>query len=381
MFRSLLLNILSFEVSSKQVKVLLSGYLFLYFSCLLIFIGLSHALWTDEHHFLRAIEYFYKDTSLNSLKHYNELATPFTFLFYAWWAKLYALKIEWLRIGSMLVACLCYLSIYELCRQFFSRWVAFLGMVFISLNPYMIGISFFVYTDMWAILAVVFAVVSLFKKQYSFSMLALTIALWSRQYAVYQLAAICLFLIYTYYPNFKKIVGTASLLSLSFFTLIPLFLLWGGFTPVNEIRFVYVQEHISYQWSGLWAYLSSFTIYTFPLIVIWYVYHIKNYRLLLIAALLASFYFLNPIQASDCAIDASFESIGFFDKLLNRFVSSKRVVDGIYFLLISFQLYYLMHLLKNGKSQTMHMFVLLSIGMYLLIMPLSYIVWEKNIFC
>jgi hypothetical protein len=379
MIRTFIQNILKLEISNKQVRLLMVVYLILYFGCLTAFIGLSHKLWTDEHHFLRAIEYFYNNTSLHSLKHYNELATPFTFIFYAWWAKLYVLEIEWLRIGSMIVASTCYLAIFKLFRLFFTRWISFLGMVFISLNPYMLGISFFVYTDMWAILAVVVAVVFLFKKYYFLSALALTFALWSRQYAVYQLSANCLFLIYVYYPSIKKIVGSISIMSLSFFSLIPLFILWGGFTPINEIRYVYIQTDIIYQWNGLWAYLASFTVYTFPIYFIWFVYHKINYRLLIVAFLLAGFYFLNPIQASECAVEASYDSIGFFDKFLKQFFTNKYKIDLIYYLFISFQIYYLIHCIKIIKNHPIFIFTILSMAMFLLIMPLSYIVWEKYI--
>jgi hypothetical protein len=243
----------------------------------------------------------------------------------------------------------------------------------------MIGVSFFVYTDMWAIFTVVLAVYFIFTKQYVYASVALTIALWSRQYAVYQLTAICLFLIYKYFPNFKKMVGTCSIVSISFFSLIPLFLLWGGFTPVNQIRYVYIQSHIVYQWSGLWAYLSSLTVYTLPLLIVWLLYHNRSYALLVLSFLMASLYFWSPIQPSLCAVEASFESIGFFDKVLNKYISIKNIVEAIYFISISLQLYYLFHIAKSLKNQPINVFVILSIVMFLLIMPLSYIVWEKYI--
>jgi hypothetical protein len=142
---------------------------------------------------------------------------------------------------------------------------------------------------------------------------------------------------------------------------------------------VYLQVPIQYQWNGLWAYLAACTIYMAPLILIWLWYHPLNRRLLFLSAILSSLYFLNPIQPSECAVIASFDSIGFFDKILHSWIHQTMMIDFIYYLTIVFQVYYLIHLFQICKKYNWALFTLLSVLMYLLIMPLSYIVWEKYI--
>jgi len=120
---------------------------------LVVFAGLDRPLWGDETHFVQTVRQFGHHPTLDTLKHYNEMPGPLTFMLYGLWGRLFGFRIPVLRLLSILPAVATYVLLHRLLFDLFRRpRVAILTTLFSAFNPYMIGLGFFVYTDMLAIL-------------------------------------------------------------------------------------------------------------------------------------------------------------------------------------------------------------------------------------
>lgn len=364
-----------------NIELILVLYFITYIAGLLFFIGLNHPFWTDEHHFYTTIKLFYESISINNLKHYNEMSTPFPFIIYSLWAKIGGLNLAWLRILSIIVALLTYLMFFKVLinNQFNKRKAAF-STIFISLNPYMIGTSFFVYTDMITVFCIVTSIYFFQKNNIVMVSICCAFALWCRQYAVYYIGSLCIYYFLQYVKN-KQIQSfwNSIIIGSSIFSLVPLLFLWRDLSPVNDLKSLYLDKTLFYQFNGLSAYVISIAIYCFPLVCI---YLFKNRQMFNIYSIFLfvvfSFYYVFfPIAPSECGIEAGFINIGFADKILHKLISNVSLIHIIYQVLFCLGLTCIWILYVNAKRSNLSLLSILCIILFLLVMPFSYLVWEK----
>lgn len=364
----------------QNYDLLMCLYLVIYVAGLVFFIGLNHPFWTDESHFYRTITLFYNDLSIENLKHYKEMSTPGPFILYALWAKVGGLNIAWLRILSILIAFGTYFMFYQLSSIYFKKSVALILTIFLSLNPYMIGTSFFVYTDMVTVLSVILALYFHAQNKNIATLLCCVFAIWCRQYAVFFVAALSVYhFIQFMIDKNKNHLKNSFLIGGAVLTLIPLFILWGGLSPDSELKLQYLNQPLTYQFNGFTAYVISIAIYCFPLIAMAFYsnYKILNVKILIMLLICSFVYQIFPIAPSLCGVEAGFMNIGFADKMLNKVIKNQYIISAIYQILFAFGLVAIYLIINNIKQSKLIMLGMISIMFFLLLMPFSYLVWEK----
>ena len=160
---------------------------------LVFFIGLNHSLWGDERHFYEAI-LFFKKLDLKKIVDYKEVTPPLVYLLYATWGKLVGFELFALRILSLFVSAGVGISFYYIIWLIFrKKTLAIIGAFLFMLNPYVIGMSIFIYTDMLTILFILLLLIGMLKNNILLMSLSLGFALLTRQYSVIFLVAISVY--------------------------------------------------------------------------------------------------------------------------------------------------------------------------------------------
>lgn len=364
-------------------------YGFFYVLLIKLIAGNDLPFWTDEHHFYDTVKLFAEKPDLYTLKHYPELNTPLPFILYALWGKLAGFSPDQLRIFSLLLAFITIQVLYRFFSLFYTKKIipASLTVLF-TINIYMPGLSYFIYTDMTAILCMLLAAYFYLKKQPFFLFLFLLLAMMSRQYMVFITFAIflhSLFLFRNKKESSSILYRNIAAVVLSVFAMIPLFVFWGGLSPDNaqamsEAKREYLSEGIRYNISAAIAYLSNLSVYAAPLVFIFFFMRRKfiQKKEILFASVIALLYFFLPVRASFFAVRDGFPHIGFVHKLLSNHLPLL-LVDGFYYLCFTSTLLVLWMSVKDFfiSKDVYTLLLLLTIGSFLLFMPFAPIIWEK----
>jgi hypothetical protein len=368
----------------SKILLLFILFLVLYQSILYLTIGKNQPLWADEHHFIITTKEFSKEISLSQLKHYNEMSTPLPFILYSLWGKLCGFQLHHLRLFSIIIGFITIITYYFLFRTSIDHEkTAIILTIFLTFQPYMIGLMIFVYTDMLTMLFLALALIALRKKDpilFTFSSCA---GLLCRQYfAFLLLAAIFYFLFRILILKDKHSYKMITSAIISAIPLLMLFLLWNGFSPQNKTKISYLEKGLYFHPSFLVMYISLLFVYLLPIIIYYWNYFYKNYRIVLLSLLPGFIYFLFPVKASEPAVAANVLTVGFFHRFTRKMIGQQweQLIFFITFvmslpILFSFgnDLY---HRWKNRIFD--FMFLLdLSVFSFLLIMPFSYLNWEK----
>ena len=112
--------------------------------------------WSDEAHFLVTVRQFGSDLSLELLRSYDELSAPLSYIAYAAWGHLVGFDASRLRLLSSVFASLtliCYTLV--LMRESRDTRAVVIAVAIVAINPYFVGLSVFVFTDMLALLGMV----------------------------------------------------------------------------------------------------------------------------------------------------------------------------------------------------------------------------------
>src|SRR5262245_47428982 len=154
--------------------------------------AMPHEAWGDEEHFVTTSILFGRHLTLDTLRSYPELSTPLPFVVYGLWGRLLGFDLLTLRLLSPLIALATYVMLHFVLHRWFEDGrIAFLGTLFVMLNPYMVGLSVFVFTDMITILAILVAFHGAWKEHWGRYALAAGCALLARQYAAFLVLSVC----------------------------------------------------------------------------------------------------------------------------------------------------------------------------------------------
>ncbi len=354
-------------------------------SGLVIVADLKRPFWGDEAHFVETIRQFGDEISMESLKHYNEMSTPLPFIAYAIWGRTFGFDIHILRSLSVLLAIVTYLLFYHLLMSIFARpRTALWATLFLVLHPYMIGLSIFVFTDMMTILFLLMFLISLRRQAPVLLAIFSSAGLLSRQYFAFLPAAAALFCLSGYIQkrDVQKLEMLASI-ALSFLPMLFLMVLWGGPAPDNEMRDLYLGGGLRFSPSYLALYLCQFVLYLLPIVIIKWRHYFRDMRLNIISLALASlFYWWFPVKPSLSAVSAGVDTVGLFHRFIRRAIGSE--YEWIpFFVAFWLSLPILFSIVKDAvqrcisKDHGLTFFLDLSITSFLVIMPFSYLVWEK----
>ncbi len=379
-----------FNIIKKYHNSLILLIIFLIiFEGLVIYIALPRPYWGDERHFVATIMTFGEEMNLNTLKHYKEMSPPLPFILYAYWGKIFGFELYKLRFFSILIAFITYLLFhYLLFRIFENGIIALLSSIFLIIHPYMIGLSIFVFTDMLAIMFLLFALYGIIKNNWIIYTLAAISTLLSRQYTIFFILASGIYYLLHFLRNKEEHISKKEALlmilanGLAIIPLLALFIFWKGASPESETKYIYINEAFTFHISFLILYISQLFIYLLPLILLSYKY-IYNKKILISSLIVSSIYWFFPITPCKLAIEANVFTIGFFHRFLRIIFKNLFLEQIVFYLTLLFALPILYYILKDTylkiKEEKFNFTFLLNLFIlsFLIIMPFSYLCWEK----
>jgi len=355
---------------------------FIIFESIVVIVGdLNREPWGDEHHFVQTVKQFGTDFSIETLTHYNEMSGPLPFIIYSLWGRVFGFDLFILRLLSILIALASYVIFHRLLFIIIkSGTIALIGTMFLMIHPYMIGFSIFVFTDGLTIFLLLLAFYGSYRKNNAIYCLAMMAALISRQFALFFLIASIIYFILKGVSENKKML-VAALLSL--LPLARLVWLWGGFSPDNPWRIMYLEDGLSFHMNYLVLYICLMFVYLLPF-VIWNWRKIyTNKIILMMTAILSFLYWFFPVGPSKYDIANNTYTVGLFNKLLVWINPVDWFDQAVFYICFLSGLPVLMTILnsiwKNIKHKKIEIVSLLDILVvsFLIIMPFSYLGWEK----
>lgn len=370
----------------RKGLVLLLAFLCVYFAIELA-LNLNRPYWGDEEHFAATVRLFAQNFSIDTIQHYNEMSTPLPFILYAGWGRIFGAETQTLRIFSLLLALLTYLSLYHLLfSTLLNARAALLTTVFIALNPYMLAFSIFVFTDMAALLFLVLCCIAVKEHHPILFLGSAAAALLSRQYLIFvPLAAIAYYLtrwVWLREQAQSQAVSMIATASASFLPLLILFGIWRGPNPDNLVQQLYIGESFRFHPNSLTLYISLLFVYLLPVVLL-NVRTLFSSRRAWIGALGASWlYTLFPVQPSQVSIDVDIDTVGFFHRAI-RFMLGIELERWIFFLtfvaglVIAFVVVMDVYSRWRRRDTAYGFFLGMSILAFFVIMPFSYLGWEK----
>lgn len=352
---------------------------------IIVFSGLNRPIYGDEGHFIATITQFAENFSCETLRTYNEMSTPLPFMLYALWGKLFGLEAASLRILSLLIGFVTSLVFFSIAKRLLVRFsISIFAYILFLLQPYLIGFTTYVYTDMFAILGLLLAFSGVLKRNDWLLGIGCVIALLSRQYSAFFVMALIMFSIYECMQlQQRDAIRLLSAVILSALPLTVLFMYWRGVTPDNEMRLLYLKAGTSYHLTSLVLYISCITIYLFPAVALQTRVLFSNKKTLIAAILFSLIYFIAPIRASQAAVNVDIETVGLFHRLIRHLFANQMIVDTFFYGCFLIGLIVLIHFMRllwlnwRNKNNSVENLLILSIICFLIVMPFSYMHWEK----
>ena len=340
--------------------------------------------WGDEVHFVGTIQYFGHDFSWQKLVHYNEMSGPLPFLLYAGWGHLIGFELNDLRLFSLVISAVTYLAFFAfVAGSLKNQKAAFACTLFLMFHPYMVGFSVLVFTDMLPILASILVLYAMRDNRPLLMFSAGVLGLLSRQYFVFFLFAVGLTYLLRIVSRYRSrdAVMAASII-LSTLPLCILAYAWQGFSPKNELNFLYMDESFRFHPEYLTLYILQLSVYLLPLIVL---NAKKIYGSLLpwlVAIACSWLYWFFPVKPCPAAVNAAFLTVGFFHKFI-KFLVGPVAEQYIFWVLFTVSLPILVFVVKDlyrrvtSRTYDIIFSIHLSLFCFLLIIPCSYFLWEK----
>ncbi|MFA6472222.1 MAG: hypothetical protein WCU00_09305, partial [Candidatus Latescibacterota bacterium] len=146
--------------------------------------------WGDERHFIETVRAFGADMGPERIRDYREVTPPLIYMVYALWGHVAGFDSQGLRVLSILFAFVVYVIFHRMLFTLFRNGAtALYTTVFLMINPYMLGTSIFVFTDMMTMMFVMIFMWSVFEERPFVTLIAAACALLSRQYIVFMVMA------------------------------------------------------------------------------------------------------------------------------------------------------------------------------------------------
>lgn len=348
--------------------------------------SLNLAFRGDERHIVETIKLFADNFNFNTIKDYPEVTPPFFFIFYALWAKIFGASTESLRILTLIISFITWQLIYYLFQLFVKKeFHALLLSLVVVINPYFFGTSVFVFTDMLTILLVFAAIISFIKNKLILFILFSSLAILCRQYAVIIPAAIILYS-FLNYKNDKQISRNYVIGSLlTFLPLLVLFGIWRNISPASGIEKWIIPNSSFYNLDYINTYITFSFIYLFPLAIIFFKKIKLSHSSLFIASLLTIIISFFPVKTSNATLEfTDYRTVGFVHQALAGIFGMEgfwlRIILGFFLLVgcyINIELLKRFYVYIRNKSLEKETIFTLLWFIFLVIMPISYQVWEK----
>lgn len=364
------------------------------YSLLAVFLGVSGVLtrpcWTDEGHFYRTtlqfLSHLHASPSefLAHIRSYGELSGPLPFIMFATAAGAFGAQLWKLRLVVLFMSLLTSVGFFALLRRQIEATSAgfpdadfarprvghmVLFMAPLLLNPYYWGTSVFLYTDMPAMLFLVWCLYLFVRGRYLPSGLLAGMALWCRQYFIFVPLGM-LFWLGVSRSGREHRALVAPFVALVVF--LPLLLVWHGLTPTLEgTVFDGLRPSIH---PGIVVF-NVIVLVVYSLSVLWLrLKRRPDWRTVLLAGILAPVYFMFPPRPLPYP-ELTPSSMGFFDKFMEAVFKGGK--DVPYMLLFAVGSAALVSLLRSGwRSQVGRLYSTLLVA-FLAANLYGYLIWEK----
>lgn len=366
-------------------------YFSIYVVLLIILLSIGYLIsfridfWGDEKHFVETIELFANSNLFEVVIDYPEVTPPLFYFLYSIWGKLFGLDLYILRILSLLFG----ISSFILLFKFFNstienKMVVFLSSIFVIINPYLLGASIFVFTDILAFSFLILFLISMKQDVIWLMFLSAVGCLLTRQYLIFIISSASLYYLLIYVLTRNNIsLKYLTLLVISLFPLLFFMILWKGIAPPSGIKRWTVDGPVGYSLAYLITYISLLTVYALPFLLITAI-RIYSKKRVIISFILSLIYFKAPVTVSPVALEQTdVITVGYFHRLI------KLILPGIFyehvtfiimfFAALPFILFILEDIYKKIRIKEIDLvlFFNLSIIFFLIVMPASYQVWEK----
>lgn len=368
------------------VRVLFSLVFFMAIGLFFFSHKLSFPIHLDENFYYQTIKEFYNYPDLYTLKHYREFNPPLPYIVYALWAKISGLSLPRLRLFSLIIyllSSLVWLKI--LIMQRLRNILLVIGFLLFAFNPYIVSNAMVIYNDLFSVLLVLLFIYSVLINS-SLGLLMTGVALaYSRQYNEVIIFSYWLVLIYNCFKK-KKLLQSRDIYLLSFvgLSILPLFLFWGGISPVSTIVSAIAPDTPIYQPVSILVYLYCFSVYALPLVLIIVINSIRtqgkavvyNWLCCLILSLICLV--VVPIAPSASSMKDGSDNVGYSHRFLLYVFNHSEVVNYFFLIPLSMTLLIIYAGFKRIKDlDTCNKWYLFSFIVFLIIMPFSFQIWEK----
>lgn len=351
------------------------------------FWGLNRSYWGDESHFVETIRIFSSSTFFSSIKDYPEVTTPLPYLIYSWWGKLFGLNLPVLRLLTLIISASFFILIFHFFRAYVKEEKSALILsVILLINPYLWGLSIFVFTDMMTLFFIYLSLFMISKEKVWPGALMLGLAVLSRQYSIIFIISVWLFLLIRliFEGERKKFLTFTGFAILSLIPYLLLVLLWKGLSPPAGIKKFIPDTSLSWNINTFVTYVTFLAIYILPIVIIAGRELTRHKKLILPALLVGFLIFIFPVEASGVSkVWNNTETVGLLHKFLLKYTGGGLITGAILYMFFSLGTWILMILLKmdytllrSGNISSALLFSL-CIYIFLIVMPFSYQVWEK----
>ncbi len=346
--------------------------------------AITRPCFVDECHFVHACRQFTTAPSLQTFLHYNEMSTPLPFVLYGAWGAVLGSSLITLRVLSLVIACATYLSYFFLFSALsFKPRTSFLLTAFLALNPYMLGLSVFVYTDMLSMLFLALLLLGMARRSAKLALIGSAGGLLCRQYFVFAVIAALAYSLWCYrVRRQRRDLALASALAVSAAPLGVLFALWKGFSPANARREQYLAHGLTFDSHALTLYVVLMFVYLLPVVVaVWRSVYLDRWKVWLSLALCWA-YWLSPVVAGPVTVLTGVTTVGYFNRLL-RLWPGGRFEQAVFFACFALALPILLSCLSAAWRQLaargtdLSLLMSLAVVSFLVVMPWSYLYWEK----
>ncbi|MAX26302.1 MAG: hypothetical protein CMJ19_17555 [Phycisphaeraceae bacterium] len=356
--------------------------------CFYLAVGPNRVLPGDEMRFIETSRTFSENLSLNLLKHYEEMSTPLPFIYFGAMGKIIGFELWQIRLAAIIIAVL---TLDQLCRLGHiainkrSHWWLFIASCCLA-NPYFLPMSTMVYTDMLAVLFVIWAVRAFYQSRSIELAICCAGMLLCRQYMIFLIMSFLavLFIQWLWQPRQRRTsmqLGIAVLTGCLPFVCLVGF--WGSLTPDNHVRQVYINLTRSFHITSLVLYISLCALYCLPVIVVCRKQLLCSYKFCILALILSQIYWYFPVRVSPPSEHGGYLTVGLAHRLFNTVNPSLILSDIVFYIGLVLGIWILSQLiadtLKKAKADIamLNALPLASVLFFLLIMPWSYLHWEK----
>ncbi|MBN2188492.1 MAG: glycosyltransferase family 39 protein, partial [Chitinispirillaceae bacterium] len=316
--------------------IILSGIIGFYLLGIVIATGfLQCPSWgVDEPHHIETVRLFVSSLSYHTIKTYAELHPPLVYILYALAGIVCGDHIWVYRLLTLVFTAITINALFFIMRFLSeSNGRALSGVIVFLMNPYVMGLSVFVYSDMPGLMFLSLAVLAALHRRSWLFCVAAACSLLCRQYNVFVPLAVSFWATALWVQSRKRDIlrlPCAALLSL--IPVVICFFYWGGLAPHNGIavRNPWGSSHVFHP-AYIPAYLIFLPVYVAPLILYFW-RHIFSLKRLVIASLIGFVYPLFPVTVRPAIKeDTGMQTVGFFHKAIKEITGGNTWIEHAVF--------------------------------------------------